>query len=209
MTWKVIAISKILFVAVFILDTLSKVVILWFFEIRNYVPPFTMVVLINILNNDVKLSNKCEEISFHYQAGCLKLWNWHLVKHVLCSLQYGELYSDDILLSNHLPCYRIEIVLPGWFQVDSSPPTGWTHFVLNYLGPNIGEGIWIYYNGNQVASQTTRYTYLQHPAGEGRIVIGRAFPDQDRDYASLQVDELIFFNQSLSDNEIKQIYNAA
>ena len=44
-----------------------------------------------------------------------------------------------------------------------------------------------------------------HPAGDGRIVVGRINTDQDRNYASLQIDELIFFNQALTQQEIEAL----
>ena len=106
-------------------------------------------------------------------------------------------------------CFRFSNYLTnGYFKVTPSVPTGWTHIVMNYLGPTSGQGIRIYYNGNEVASDTTKTTYSYSP-GDGRIVVGRRHTDRNQNYASVQVDELIFFNQALSDNEVQLIYNAA
>ena len=47
-----------------------------------------------------------------------------------------------------------------------------------------------------------------YSAGDGRIVVGRCYTDDNGEYASVQVDELIFFNQPLSTVEIQAIYNS-
>ena len=46
-------------------------------------------------------------------------------------------------------------------------------------------------------------------AGEGSIVVGRYYTDQDKNYASVMVDELIFFNHSLTLEEIKALATSA
>ena len=78
--------------------------------------------------------------------------------------------------------------------------------MLNYLGSNHGKGIRVFYNGNQVASDTTSWGYIRH-APNGRIVIGRVYTDYSIYYSSVQVDELAFFNQALSNEEISALHN--
>ena len=85
---------------------------------------------------------------------------------------------------------------------------GWIHVVLNYIGPNDGEGIRVFYDGEEVASDTTKYA-SPLSAGDGRIVVGRHFPYQDWNYASVQVDELIYFNAVLTSDDVQSIYNSA
>ena len=80
--------------------------------------------------------------------------------------------------------------------------------VLNYIGPNNGEGTAMYINGTEVKSVTTKYA-VSSAAGDGRIVVGRVYTNLDQDYASVQVDELIYFNQALTDEEIHSIFNSA
>ena len=46
------------------------------------------------------------------------------------------------------------------------------------------------------------------PAADGRIVLGRYFTDYDDYYANVEVDELIFFNNSLTTGEV-QLLSAA
>ena len=78
--------------------------------------------------------------------------------------------------------------------------------MLNYLGPNDGQGIRIYYNGTEVKSETTK-VLRSRSAGDGRIVVGRVYTKRDDNYASMQIDELIFFNKALSTTEIQVLYN--
>ena len=79
--------------------------------------------------------------------------------------------------------------------------------MMNYIGPNDGQGIGIYYNGQEVTSSTTKEEGV-YPAGDGRTVVGRRYTDQDRGYTSMQIDELIFFNKALRATDIKLLYNA-
>ena len=103
---------------------------------------------------------------------------------------------------------RLRVLIPdGRFKVNLPIQTGWTHIVLNYIGPNDGEGIRSYVNGQEVASETTKSRRSSLP-GDGRIVVGRRSTDQDMYYTSVQIDELVFFNKTLSTTEITAMYNA-
>ena len=88
-----------------------------------------------------------------------------------------------------------------------SVPTKWTHIVLNYIGPNDGQGIRIYFDGLKVKSDTDKRA-RSYSAGNGRIVVGRKFTNQDRDYVSVEMDELIFFNAALRSDNVQSIYNS-
>ena len=79
--------------------------------------------------------------------------------------------------------------------------------MLNYIGPNDGQGIRGYVNGKEVVNDPTK-TARSYAPGQGRIVVGRRFTDRDRLYMSMMVDELLFFNQTLSTTDIKLLYNA-
>ena len=93
-------------------------------------------------------------------------------------------------------------VLDGDLVTDVVPPSGWTHFVLNYIGQNNGHDI--YCDGVQMASSnmTGPYGYL---AGTGRVVVGRQYTNYDNNYASADVDELLFFNETLTEETIKDM----
>ena len=92
----------------------------------------------------------------------------------------------------------------GTFLLSNASPSGWTHVVLNYIGLEDGQGIWIYYDGVQTGSDTTRNPN-SYETGDGRIVIGRLYTEWDTNYASVQLDELIFFNTKLTDSEIRML----
>ena len=81
--------------------------------------------------------------------------------------------------------------------------------VFNYIGPQMGEGTRIYYDGRQVASsfEKTRYDALGIgiKQGDGRIAIGRSFTGSDWRSGSHEVDELFLFNQALTDEEIERL----
>ena len=85
-------------------------------------------------------------------------------------------------------------------------PSGWTHIVLNYIGSGTGEGIRVFYNGQQVASDTTSWGYIRH-APNGKIVIGRVYTDHNVYYSSVHIDDLALFNRALNSTEISALYN--
>ena len=83
--------------------------------------------------------------------------------------------------------------------------------MINYIGPNNGEGdeaSMIFFNGTEVASKTTKPAQ-SYATGDGRIVVGRSYTHRDERYASVEVDELIFFNAALTGSDVMSIYNSA
>ena len=115
----------------------------------------------------------------------------------------ASLYKIKILLTN----FRVNfLVAEGDFYDYFAKPTGWFHLVINYIGPADGQGITIYTNGVLDGSDTEKYKYSWSP-GDGRVVIGRKFTDSDTAYASVEVDELTFWNRALTPQEIQAIYN--
>ena len=79
--------------------------------------------------------------------------------------------------------------------------------MLNYIGPDDGQGIKIYYNGQEVDSDTDKLVW-NVPAGDGRTLVGRLHTDQNDYYSSLQIDELIYFNAALTGADVQSIYNS-
>ena len=104
---------------------------------------------------------------------------------------------------------RLEVILPGgYFQASQPKSTGWTHLVLNYIGPNNGEGVRMFIDGTEVVNGTDKSATLKS-AGDGRIVVGRVYTNKDQNYASVQVDELIYFYAALTSDDVQSIYNSA
>ena len=118
----------------------------------------------------------------------------------------SELVFQIKCFDKSLFCLRFWALQPdGYFYASHTRPTGWTHIVLNYIGSNDGQGIRIYFDEVEVASDTTK-DRRPYSIGDGRIVVGRQYTDRDAMYMSVQVDELIFFNQSLSNTDINALY---
>ena len=84
--------------------------------------------------------------------------------------------------------------------------SGWMHIALNYVGPDDGQGIRIYQDGVQIGSDDTKSSATL-TFGDGRVVVGRMYTDGDEGYAGVDVDELLFFDEKLSDQEIMDIKN--
>ena len=78
----------------------------------------------------------------------------------------------------------------------------WIHTVLNYIGPNDGEGIQIYHNSRNIVN-VTELSACVYFEGNPNLVLVRVYNGGDFWYESIQVDELYFFNQTLSEAEIR------
>ena len=92
-------------------------------------------------------------------------------------------------------------LLRGGFALPGHDHVGWFHVVYNFIGPSTTEGIRVYNDGEQVGGTITEDDST-HTEGDGRIVFGRFYTGVDQSYASVQMDELLFFNHTLSASEI-------
>ena len=88
------------------------------------------------------------------------------------------------------------------FYVIGPEHEGWFHVVFNFIGPGVSQGIRIYNDGEQVGGGSMVEHVVTHTEGDGKIVFGRFFTDVDARYASVAMDELLFFNHSLTAVEI-------
>ena len=79
----------------------------------------------------------------------------------------------------------------------------WFHIVFNYIGPDPDEGYRVYHDGIQVVGDVGIQSDPRAPQVDAKIVIGRRFTAMDGFYSSLVVDELLFFNRALTNDEIK------
>ena len=78
--------------------------------------------------------------------------------------------------------------------------------MLNFIGPNEGEGVEAFKDG----LLRSRYQYGHsntYTDGVGRVVVGRRYVTRSQDYAHVEVDELIFFNKALLAEEVRDLYN--
>ena len=100
----------------------------------------------------------------------------------------------------HLPSNYIKLTI-------SSVPNEWYHLVFNYIGTNNAESVAIYHDGVHVGSSTQKTVYTRN-ARPGVVVIGRYFVQfQEKYFASVMVDELLFFNRYLTTQEVQILYN--
>ena len=90
-------------------------------------------------------------------------------------------------------------LLTGNYYASATKPDGWFHLIVNFIGQNNGVGI--YYGGELKTTDTSKYAAIHNP-GDRRIVIGRYYTTYNGYYNSVQMDELLFFNHSLTDIEI-------
>ena len=81
----------------------------------------------------------------------------------------------------------------------------WIHMVLNYIGPQHGHGIWIYYNGLKVVGDVTKSSasHMDYTPSDGVVYVGK-FPNR---YSSVAIGELLFFNTKLTDAQIWELYD--
>ena len=90
----------------------------------------------------------------------------------------------------------------AFFYSNAPKRYGWFHLVVNFISPL--EGFKIYNDGIEVGSDIIHFEH-SYGVGDGRILIGRSFSGVDGNYASVEVDELLFFNEALTEPEIIQL----
>ena len=121
----------------------------------------------------------------------------------LLTMVYYE-YLIRIVL-NH---FRYSVLVPG---ADHSTQYNcnlneWFHSVINFIGPNIGQGYIVYVDGiKHGCSGSGQFT--PGVINNGRIAVGRQFIQNNKliAYTSFAVDELLFFNQTLNETEIRML----
>ena len=115
----------------------------------------------------------------------------------------------------HEKCFRYQLTIPTGYDQDNIPTlksymvsperlhgSVWFHIVFNFLGLNDDQGIAVYHSGLLSGNPglTNRYHALMHT---GPMALGVAyFLNGEEMFSSLQVDELLFFNSSLTAHEI-------
>ena len=99
----------------------------------------------------------------------------------------------------------------GYYYIDlTAQLSQWLHyaFVLHGTGIGIGEGDGFTLHENGVPVGTLKHCNgTWNVAGPGAMVIGRRFVNEDGDYASVVVDELLMWNRKLTQLEIQKIFD--
>ena len=76
--------------------------------------------------------------------------------------------------------------------------------VLNYFGAENGRGIRVYLDGVFGNGDSSKEEYT-NSAGNGQIVVGKFRPEEDRNYSSVELDELLFFNATSTQEDIEAL----
>ena len=97
----------------------------------------------------------------------------------------------------------------GYYHIDlTAHLSQWAHyaFVLHGLGEGEGDGFTLHENGVPVGT-LNHCNGTWNVVGPGAMVIGKRFVNEDGDYASVVVDELLLWNWKLTQPEIQNIFN--
>ena len=97
------------------------------------------------------------------------------------------------------------MVNDGDFVIEIDQISGWFHTVYNFIGPSEGQGIELFIDGSLVANDSTRRA-ASVGDGDGTVVVGRVYTDNDKWYGSFNMDELVFFDRTLSAEEARLLY---
>ena len=95
-------------------------------------------------------------------------------------------------------------LINGYFIAPTQKPTAWFHASLVFH--NSSEGITVYHDGNQVATDDSK-SPASSDSRDGITVIGRRFSQIDNQYATLIVDELAMWNRAMSEDHVRQIFS--
>ena len=96
-------------------------------------------------------------------------------------------------------------VKDGYFRRDGFViPDGWFHVTWVFHGPS--QGFTVYHtDGEHSDKELMPHTGYQNSSGT--VAIGRRLTKSDKDYGSVTVDELMFWNRELSKEEAQMLRN--
>lgn len=100
----------------------------------------------------------------------------------------------------HTSTKQYEIRIPS-----ASVPDDWLHGVFMFRGPDNGTSLYI--NGNLVGSESVGWDDRTFPESSGEVVMGRVTTQVDMQYAHVTVDELYFWTESLTTDQVGEVYN--
>ena len=79
--------------------------------------------------------------------------------------------------------------------------------MFNYISSYIGDRVIIYHDGAEVGVGTQKTPFGRNGGGAGVVVIGRNIVQLEQAFASVMMDELLFFNRYLNQEEVQILYN--
>lgn len=85
-------------------------------------------------------------------------------------------------------------------------PSGWFHMTMVYKGSPFG--ITVYHDARSVTGGLSDWS-TNHPNNPSDVVIGYYFESgTNKKYASVMVDELLFWDEELDPSHITMLYNS-
>ena len=84
-------------------------------------------------------------------------------------------------------------------------PANWFHTTVVVHGSDVSASV--YMNGSPAETSTTEYNGTYNP-GYSEIGIGKLYLNDDRFHSTVEVDELIIWNRSLTEKEVYTVYHA-
>ena len=78
--------------------------------------------------------------------------------------------------------------------------------VLNYIGPEYNQGIQVYFDGVKRDEPGEKLSSIGQIPKDGTVFIGRLPVYHWTFYGTLIMDELMFFNEKLTEDQIQQLY---
>ena len=99
----------------------------------------------------------------------------------------------------------------SYYHLEYSANTfAWIHVVLVYRGPENGQGISVYHNGELQGNDVWRSNANNQAAPSGVLEIGKLFERQtDARHAKLIMDELLIWIQQVSPADIQKAMQVA
>ena len=78
----------------------------------------------------------------------------------------------------------------------------WIHVIVNYIGSYPSEGMRVYFNGVKQDDYRRFFAKDTNKHGDGTVRVGKLGDD----FGSVIMDELMFFNEKLTEDQIQQLY---
>ena len=139
----------------------------------------------------IRMTDRCKNITLH-QTSFAGSKNRVRKGGAVCNL--NVIYSS----------FNIKLT-DGQFNAGINGSSDWIHITMNYIGPEDDQEIMIYQNGQEVAADTQKYLIMGQP-GNGMFIAGRMLTNMDNSYSTFNLDELLFFNSILNEEEVNTIY---
>ena len=102
------------------------------------------------------------------------------------------------------------MVSGGYYVVkipEAEIPSDWFHIVLEFIGPDTGMKAYI--DGVFKASHLSKVPRTPPISSGTNFVLGRGSVDEDDKYSTISVDEIMFWEQELSGEEISCLAGVA